>query len=385
MEFNPVQELLQQVQHGDLSLANRRLLDLCFDTNDTQLIHEAIRISKTFREYLKSDNTDAATELLDAEIKRLGNRILEAEQGTQSKDLLFEATDIEKHYAHGNFHLRAISLALHRGEIVGVVGENGNGKTTLLRCLAGQLALSKGSLNFTKLAQSDLYAIRHYVAFIPQRIPRWYGILQDNLHFSASLAGLHGSENELAVEFMLERLGLGEHAGKTWEQISSGYRTRFELARVLLAKPGLLILDEPLANLDINAQQTILTDLRMMARSKRRPMGVVLSSQQLHEVEHVADSMVLIRNGSGSISHTRQSIENETTCVIELETSASREMLLEALAGIDVQLHFNGGFYTLETESVSAQELVKKLVIANVPLSYYRDISNSTKRFFTQK
>ena len=385
MELNPVHELLQQVQHGDLALANRRLLDLCFDTNNSELIRQAIQISKSLRKYLHEGKKEDAAMLLDTEIKRLGDQILEAERAELRHEMLIEANNIAKQYAQGNFRLQPISLSVHRGEIIGIVGENGNGKTTMLRCLAGQLELSGGSLQYKQIPYADLYAIRNYVAFIPQRIPRWYGVLQDNLHFSASLAGLHGEENELAVEFMLERLGLGEHANKTWEQISSGYRTRFELARVLLAKPGLLILDEPLANLDINAQQTILNDLRMMARSRRRPMGIVLSSQQLHEVEHVADRMVLIRNGSGSITGVRQTMENENTCVVELETTASREALIAAMLGAEVQLHFNGGFYTLETKDIDAQELVKRLVSGNVPLSYYRDISNSTKRFFTQK
>jgi ABC-2 type transport system ATP-binding protein len=385
MELNPVHELLQQVQHGDLALANRRLLDLCFDTNNSELIRQAIQISKSLRKYLHEGKKEDAAMLLDTEITRLGDQILEAERAEMHHELLIEANNIAKQYAQGNFRLQPISLSVHRGEIIGIVGENGNGKTTMLRCLAGQLELSGGSLQYKQIPEADLYAIRNYVAFIPQRIPRWYGVLQDNLHFSASLAGLHGEENELAVEFMLERLGLGEHANKTWEQISSGYRTRFELARVLLAKPGLLILDEPLANLDINAQQTILNDLRMMARSRRRPMGIVLSSQQLHEVEHVADRMVLIRNGSGSVTGVRQTMENENTCVVELETTASREALIAAMLGAEVQLHFNGGFYTLETKDIDAQELVKRLVSGNVPLSYYRDISHSTKRFFTQK
>jgi ABC-2 type transport system ATP-binding protein len=385
MELNPVHELLQQVQHGDLALANRRLLDLCFDTNNSELIRQAIQISKSLQKYLHEGKKEDAAMLLDTEVNRLGDQILEAERAEMHHELLIEANNIAKQYAQGNFRLQPISLSVHRGEIIGIVGENGNGKTTMLRCLAGQLELSGGSLQYKQIPEADLYAIRNYVAFIPQRIPRWYGVLQDNLHFSASLAGLHGEENELAVEFMLERLGLGEHANKTWEQISSGYRTRFELARVLLAKPGLLILDEPLANLDINAQQTILNDLRMMARSRRRPMGIVLSSQQLHEVEHVADRMVLIRNGSGSVTGVRQTMENENTCVVELETTASREALIAAMLGAEVQLHFNGGFYTLETKDIDAQELVKRLVSGNVPLSYYRDISHSTKRFFTQK
>ncbi len=141
--------------------------------------------------------------------------------------------------------------------MLGIVGENGNGKTTLLRCMAGQLALDSGVLNFTRLEKPDHYGIKHQLAFIPQRIPRWFGLLKDNLHFSAAISGVKGEENNVMVDFMLERLDLTPYAHLTWNQISSGYRTRFEIARILLLKPKLLILDEPLANLDINAQQSI--------------------------------------------------------------------------------------------------------------------------------
>ena len=205
------------------------------------------------------------------------------------------------------------------GDILGVVGENGNGKTTLLRCLAGQLALDSGSVHHTQIKEPGYYAIKHQVAFIPQRIPRWYGLLKDNLHFSAAIADVHDEENDLMVDFMLERLGLGSYANYTWNQISSGYRTRFEIARVLLQKPSLLILDEPLANLDINAQQTILTDLRFMAKSIKHPMGVVLSSQQLHEVEKIADNVLFIKRGS-CMFQTKERTGTTRSYILELET-----------------------------------------------------------------
>ena len=144
------------------------------------------------------------------------------------------------------------------------------------------------------IQKPDSYAIKNHIAFIPQRIPKWYGLLKDNLHFSASIAGIYGAKNNLMVNFMLERLNLSSYAHLTWNQISSGYRTRFEIARILLQKPRLLILDEPLANLDINAQQTILTDLIFMAKGAHNPMGIILSSQQLHEVEKVADTVIFI-------------------------------------------------------------------------------------------
>jgi ABC-2 type transport system ATP-binding protein len=272
-------------------------------------------------------------------------------------------------------------LEINTTDVLGVVGENGNGKTTLLRCLAGQLAIDSGAIEYSKIPEADLFEIKNHVAFIPQRIPKWHGLLKDNLHFSASLAGIHGEQNELMVDFMLERLNLTPYAHLTWDKISSGYRTRFEIARVLLFKPGLLILDEPLANLDINAQQTILTDLRYLAKSSYHPLGIILSSQQLHEVEKVADTVMFIKKGQ-CLFRTGETNVDQTVAVIELETTISRELLVESFQSSEVQVQFNGGFYTLSSPEISAQELIKLVLSKNIPVTYFRDITFSTKRYF---
>jgi ABC-2 type transport system ATP-binding protein len=297
-----------------------------------------------------------------------------------AEDLL-EAKNISKKYSNGTFSLKPISLKLRTGNVLGVVGENGNGKTTLLRMLGGQLALDDGSIDYSLLNNPDNYAIKNHVAFIPQRIPKWYGLLKDNLHFSAAIAGTHGAENELMVDYMLERLNLGAYAHLDWNRISSGYRTRFEIARILLQKPQLLILDEPLANLDIKAQQTILTDLIYMAKSAHNPMGIILSSQQLHEVEKVADTVLFIKQGQCMYSSSDAAPTKQSTAV-EFETKARREEILNVFTADQIDLHFNGGFYTIISVNQSADEVLKKLAASTLSLTYFRDITNSTKRFF---
>lgn len=370
--LTPVQEIDSYLVHGDQELANRRLLDLCLDTDDPVHVREAILVSQNFRRGEKEKARESAWGLL---------KKLEAVQIDQHiKSDWIEAESITKTYYKGNFSLKPSSLRIGSGDILGVVGENGNGKTTLLRCLAGQLAIDGGSIRYADLKGDDPYAIRQKVAFIPQRIPRWYGFLKDNLHFSASIAGIHGEKNIWMVDFMLERLGLTQYAELTWNQISSGYRTRFEIARVLLQRPHLLILDEPLANLDINAQQTILTDLRFMSSSLRHPMGVVLSSQQLHEVEKVADHILFIRNGE-CLYQARTGEKTGDEFVLEMETPVDRETLL-GLFGQGISVRYNGGFYTLVSNQLDAQSMLKALVMAGVPITYARDITHSTKRFF---
>ena len=379
-----IEEIQSFLLHRDFSLARRRMLDLSLDTGDTSLLKESIRWSKTYNAFATQNSSEQteAPEAFTAEAEALLNRLQSFQQTlvNMAKPLLI-AKGISKKYTNGNFSLKAVSLQVTTGSVGGVVGENGNGKTTLLRCLAGQLAHDTGTLEYSQLRQPDGYRVKNHVAFIPQRIPRWFGLLKDNLHFSAALSGIHGEENHTMVAFMLERLNLSQYAHLTWNQISSGYRTRFEIARVLLQMPSLLILDEPLANLDINAQQTLLTDLRYLAKSVRHPMGILLSSQQLHEVEKIADIVYFIKMGN-CLYNTKEAPAATDTCIIEIETTAAREAIQNVFAEGDIQVHFNGSYYTLTSAALPAGAMVTTLLQNGIPVTYFRDITHSTKRFF---
>ena len=93
----------------------------------------------------------------------------------------------------------------------------------------------------------------------------------ENLQFAAVTYGYKPEENELVVELTIARLGLRKFRNHSWKSLSSGYKMRFELARMLLRKPKILLIDEPLANVDIIAQQTVLEDFMSIAKSPFRP------------------------------------------------------------------------------------------------------------------
>jgi ABC-2 type transport system ATP-binding protein len=382
MNTSSIEEIQGYLKHNDYSLAIRRTLDTCLDTGNDALINDAINWSVNYHQHV------AATDVkeMPATFFETAQTILATandyhKNTPATKQPLLQAKKISKKYKKGTFSLKPIDVTLHTGEVLGVVGENGNGKTTLLRSLAGQLAIDEGCIDYKQLQQPDYYAIKNHIAFIPQRIPKWYGMLQDNLHFSAALNGVIGQKNNLMVRFMLERLGLTNFAHLNWNQISSGYRTRFELARILLQKPRLLILDEPLANLDINAQQTILTDLIFMAKGLHNPMGIILSSQQLHEVEKVADTVLFIKQGQCLYSSDDKATQITSTA-IEFETMASREKIMAIFNADEIELQYNGGFYTLISTIHTPQTIINKMIIAGLPITYFRDITYSTKRFF---
>jgi ABC-2 type transport system ATP-binding protein len=134
---------------------------------------------------------------------------------------------------------------LYQGEILGLVGENGNGKTTLLRLLCGELFSTAGELNYHFLHE-DLYDLRTQLVYIPQRTQSWYGSVFTNLEFAASSYGYKPEENALVVNLIMARLGLRKFRDYGWKDLSSGFKMRLELAHMLLRKPKILLIDEPL-------------------------------------------------------------------------------------------------------------------------------------------
>lgn len=299
------------------------------------------------------------------------------------QDPLVEAKKLERSYGWAKFALSGVDLTILPGEVIGLVGENGNGKTTLLRILAQELAHDNGSINY-QVPVNPAYDLRTKLVYIPQRTPTWKGSLYENLKFAAAAYGVTGEMNQLLVDMMIIRFGLWDYRLLNWSELSSGYKMRFELARTFLRRPKILLLDEPLGNLDVKSQQIILEDLKGLAESPTNPIGIVLSSQQLFEVEKIADKVLFLRKGVLEyFSEKEKPLVLEKT-ILELEANTSILELKELLSSFnDSKISFNGGIFTIEIQEQAAfKKVLSVLSNVNFEVIYIRDISNSTRRFF---
>jgi len=376
---------LAQVQayfsQGDTHLGYRRLLDAAIESGNFDVYEATLQFCDWYEGH--KDDAPALSQRLQDLLQIIENGYRPI--ATPLPGPVLEASALTKTYASGRFHLAPIDLSLHLSQIIGLVGENGNGKTTLLRLLYGELAPDSGEISYPAAPpQGDFYDLRTRMAFIPQRPVPWYGSLMDNMQYYSAYLGLKGRENRLWTEILLARMGLRAFRSFHWNRISSGYKMRFELARTLLGRPQILLLDEPLANLDVLAQQVILEDLKFMARSQRHPMAIMLSSQQLYEVEKVSNEVIFLREGKAQRGERSTVGPAAGGLVLELETEASRETLQADLADLPLRrLSFNGGVYLAYFDApATVQDVLRALADARLPLQYLRDISHSSRRFF---
>ncbi|WP_346881496.1 ABC transporter ATP-binding protein [uncultured Algibacter sp.] len=375
-----IKEVTSFFKNRDIDLGYRKLMDCAIDTQDLKIYDDLITLTD-WKENHPLDEDLLITKSLEILDKIAQIPITEC----NTSHPVVKGKELKKSYGTNRFTLGPISIEIHKGEVYGLVGENGNGKTTLLRVLAKELKFNNGTVNYNLDYNSkNDYDLRSSLVYIPQRTEKWYGSLKDNLKFVLSSYGVPPEENETRVLMMIARFGLWNYKHLKWSELSSGYKMRFELARTLLRQPEVLFLDEPLANLDVLAQQVILEDLKSICNSVNNPIALILSSQQLYEVEKVSDKVIYLKNGKYKENTETAVNDSNSQLIIEIDCNSKRDTLKDAFTNLNLKkLVFNGGIYvayfSIDTPFYTVLEAMGK---HKIEVTYTRNITNSTRRFF---
>jgi ABC-2 type transport system ATP-binding protein len=197
---------------------------------------------------------------------------------------------------YGDFTaVRSMSFEVAAGEVLGLVGPNGAGKTTTLRCLAGIIAPSGGSVSIAgHEMQRDGIAAKRALAFIPDE-PHLFEYLsvEEHLRFIARLYGVVDVETRMPT--LLAELELTEKRVALPGELSRGMRQKLAIACGLLHDPAALILDEPLTGLDPGGMRRMRETIVARAAAGA---AVILSSHLLNLVEELCTKLLVIRAGS---------------------------------------------------------------------------------------
>jgi molybdate transport system ATP-binding protein len=209
--------------------------------------------------------------------------------------------DAEVVVERGDFQLDA-HLTVEPGEVVALLGPNGAGKTTLLRALAGLVPLTEGRVELAGVVLEDVASGRRL-----ETADRAVGVVfqdhllfphlsaRDNVAFAARARGVPSREARARAQAWLDRVGLATRADARPPQLSGGQAQRVALVRALASDPALLLLDEPLAALDVETRQQVRGDLRDHLAAFAGP--AVLVTHDPVEALTLADRLVVLEAG----------------------------------------------------------------------------------------
>ena len=212
---------------------------------------------------------------------------------------VIEIDGLHKTYRLGFFRkkveaVRGISFRVEEGEIVGLVGPNGSGKTTTLKVLLGLCAPTAGSARVRGIDSRDPRS-RESLGFLPEN-PYVYPYLtpREFVDLCARLSGVAAADREKRVPRVLERTGIAFAADRPVRRLSKGMLQRTGLAAALVADPSLLVLDEPMSGLDPLGRREV-RDL--IFEERRAGRTVLFSSHVLSDIEALCDRVVILRKG----------------------------------------------------------------------------------------
>lgn len=251
-----------------------------------------------------------------------------------------------------NLVLRDINLNLEGGTIIGLVGRNGAGKTTIMKIICGNIVNYEGKLDILD-EDSIGYLIEH---------PKFYSNASGsyNLRYFSDI--LTGKVDKEYIDFIIKSLKMDEYIDKKVKNYSLGMKQRLGIAISLLKKPNFLILDEPTNGMDPEGSLDVLTIIKSLG--EKYNMGILISSHKLEDIEMISDTIVYIDKGI---------IQN----TIEKDTLVQSGVIIISLSPNDIDYAYSliqndVKVLSVETQSIKIESIedysfiIKKLAEHNI-------------------
>jgi len=235
-----------------------------------------------------------------------------------------------------------VSFEIPRGQIVGLLGHNGAGKTTIMRMLTGYLEPTAGSIRIDGLEISEQRLnIQRKIGYLSENAPLYPDMsVVEYLEYVADLRSVPNRERLPAIKRALANTRLTEHALDAVTTLSKGYKQRLGVAQAILHEPEILILDEPTNGLD----PTQILEMRTLVKELSARATIIVSTHILQEVEAVCERVIIMVQGRIGVDAKLSDLQQSNRLLIGLRNTTGDVLTaLAAIGGVkDLRLVPNG-------------------------------------------
>ncbi len=243
---------------------------------------------------------------------------------------MLEVSNLSRSY--GSFKaVDDVGFSVGRGEIIGLLGHNGAGKTTVMKMLTGYLEPDNGTVivNGNRIDKA-LKRVQNDIGYLPENLPVYPEMsVADYLDYAAELKGIRKRQRHSEITRVVDATDLGVKIIDPIATLSRGYKQRVGVAQAILGQPALLILDEPTNGLD----PTQTEQMRQLLRQIAQDATVILSTHIMQEVEALCDRVLMMRSGKMVLDESINSIRSSNQ--VRLETSLEQSKVAKAVSEID--------------------------------------------------
>jgi len=245
---------------------------------------------------------------------------------------MIKVTDLSKSYGAVQA-VRDVNLEIRKGEIVGLLGRNGAGKTTIMKMLTGYLEPSAGRIELAGLdVVTDRTAVQRRLGYMPENAPLYPEMLvQEYLMMVAALRDIPLEKQREMVLEAVKATGIENYLTRPIGTLSKGYRQRVGICQAIVPKPEVLILDEPTNGLD----PVQIVEIRHLIKSLAKTATVILSTHILQEIEAVCDRVLILIDGALVKDAPLSEFLTSSHVTISLEEKATAAELATVTSAID--------------------------------------------------
>ncbi len=280
-----------------------------------------------------------------------------------------------------------VSFEIGAGEVVGLLGHNGAGKTTIMKMLTGVLEPTSGRIRINGLdPESDEVALKRLIGYLPENCPLYPEMtVAGFLEYCAALHGVPQEKQAAQIRQAIDRTGLREKALAPIATLSRGYRQRVGVAQAILHKPKIVILDEPTNGLDPEQ----IHHMRDLIRELARESTVILSTHILQEVQAVCERVIILRNGRKAIDSRLDDLQQGGRLLLTLDSPPDRIVpFLRGVQGVEAVEVLESGperfRYAVQAPPEAAPQLVEATLQAGTGLYGLEQEWRSLERVFAE-